>query len=264
VELERAADFRKLYARKSSFKEIDGMSLAYKISGWNRGRKWQLFLAAIQPTAKTTILDIGFSEEEYSDTDNFLEKHHPYLEQITALVIDTPDELLHARTDPRVQVSNAAILSKRMASSARYPQIKIVNYDGKIFPFSTKKFDVCWSNAVLEHVGDESQQILFLKEIKRVAKIAFITTPNKHFPIEVHTRTPLLHFLPKKVFDYYLRFIGKAWAAGDYMNLLSIRDLRRLLHAAGITKYRIIKNRLLFFVLDFIIIFDTSAGDYFE
>jgi SAM-dependent methyltransferase len=235
------------------------MSLAYKISGWNRGRKWQSFLEAIQPTAKTTILDIGFSEEEYSDTDNFLEKHHPYLEQITALAIDTPDELLHARSDSHVQVPQAAVLLKRKKASARYPQIKVVSYDGKNFPFPNKNFDVCWSNAVLEHVGDQSQQILFLKEIKRVAKVAFITTPNKHFPIEVHTRTPLLHFLPKKVFDRYLRFIGKAWAAGDYMNLLSIGDVHRLLHAAGITKYRIIKNRLLFFVLDFVIIFEGEA-----
>ncbi len=225
--------------------KIDNISLAlsYKVSGWNRRRKWDLFLQKIQPTANTTILDVGFTEQEYSETDNFLEKHYPYLEQITALCLDTPE---------------TSILSKQNVSLPRYPQIKIVTYDGKIFPFPDQSFDICWSNAVLEHVGDEERQILFLKEIKRVAKLAFITTPNKFFPIEVHTRTPLVHFLPKKIFDRYLYLTGQAWAADDYMYLLSIWDLYKRLRAAGITNYRIIKNRLLLFVLDFVIIFETS------
>lgn len=231
------------------------MSLAYKISAWNRRRKFQLFLTAIQPNPKTTILDCGFGEEETSDSGNFLEKHYPYLKQITALVIDTPERFLHGSPDSQVEVPEAEILFKRNQAAAQYPQLKIIPYDGKIFPFSDQSFDVCWSNAVLEHVGDEQRQILYLKEIKRVAKVAFITTPNKHFPIEVHTRTLFLHFLPKKLFDAYLRFIGKTWASGNYMNLLSIQDLHKLLHAAGITQYKIIKNRLLFFVLDFVIIF---------
>lgn len=234
------------------------MSFAYKVSGWNRKRKWDLFLKEIQPTAQTTVLDLGFSEEEFSDTDNFLEKHYPYTEQITALCLETPEAYLHNRFDSQFQVPEEAILLKSKQCSQRYPQLKVVTYDGKIFPFADKSFDVCWSNAVLEHVGGEEQQILFLKEIHRVAKVAFITTPNRYFPIEVHTRIPLLHFLPKKIFDRFLHWIGKEWAADDYMYLLSLPDLQRRLHAAGITDYKIIKNRLLFFVLDFVIIFGTS------
>ncbi len=209
------------------------MSLAYNISGWNRRRKWQSFLNIIQPTAETTILDCGFTDKEFSDTDNFLEKNYPYPDQITALSIDESKEF-----------------------TFRYPHIKNIVYDGKIFPFPDQSFDICWSNAVLEHVGNQERQILFLNEIKRVAKVAFITTPNKYFPVEVHTRVPLLHFLPKKVFDRYLNLTGKAWASGDYMYLLSLRDLHRRLNAAGIYQYTIIKNRLLFFVLDFVVIFE--------
>lgn len=234
------------------------MSLAYKISSWNRSRKWDLFLQEIQPNADDTILDVGFSEQEYRDTDNFLEKHYPYEEKLTALCIETPDVYLSFRQDAQFQVPEEAVLLKKNESSERYPHLKIVTYDGKIFPFPDQTFDVCWSNAVLEHVGDEEKQILFLKEIKRVAKKAFITTPNRYFPIEVHTKIPLLHFLPKKIFDRYLHYAGKGWAADEYMYLLSIWDLHRLLHAAGITQYKIIKNRLLFFVLDFVIIFANS------
>ncbi|MFH7027663.1 MAG: methyltransferase domain-containing protein [Heteroscytonema crispum UTEX LB 1556] len=233
------------------------MSLAYKVSGWNRKRKWNLFLEYIKPTANTTVLDVGFSEQEYSDTDNYLEKHYPNIEQITALCIETPDLYLHTRNS-KIEIPEEEIRLKKEQSSARYPQLKIVTYDGKIFPFADKTFDVCWSNAVLEHVGDEQKQILFLKEIKRVAKKAFITTPNKYFPIEVHTRTPLLHFCPKKIFDSYLYFVGKGWAAEEYMYLLSLQDLHKRLYSAGVTEYKIIKNRLLSFVLDFAVIFEAD------
>ena len=234
------------------------MSLAYKISGWNRKRKWDRFIEEIQPTAESTILDIGFSEEEYSDTDNFLEKHYPQTEQITALCLETPEAYLHARKDINFQVPEEAIAVKKKQASKRYPQLEIVTYDGKNFPFKDKIFDICWSNAVLEHVGEEKEQIVFLKEIKRVAKKGFITTPNKYFPVEVHTRIPLLHFLPKKVFDRFLHFIGKGWAADEYMYLLSLGDLCKRLEAAGITKYKIIKNRLLFFTMDFVVVFEDE------
>lgn len=208
------------------------VSFAYRISAWNRQRKWQLFLDYIQPTAETTVLDCGFTNKECSNTDNFIEKNYLYPEKITALGTEDPVDFI-----------------------ARYPQIKTIVYDGKIFPFPDHSFDVCWSNAVIEHVGEKERQILFIKEIKRVAKVAFITTPNRFFPVEVHTRIPLLHYLPKKVFDFCLRLLGQGWASGDYMYLLSLGEVRKILDAAGITEYKILKNKLLFFTLDFIIIF---------
>ncbi len=208
------------------------MSFPDAISIFNRKRKWKRFVETFPMTPTMKILDVGFSEKEYSPVDNFLEKHYPYPENITALGIDTPEEF-----------------------PQRYPKVRVVQYDGATFPFADASFDVCWSNAVLEHVGDKDRQLLFLREVQRVAKHAFLTTPNKHFPIEIHTRTPLLHFLPKRYFDTYLTRTGKAWATGDYMHLLSARDIQMLLRKAGITQYRIVKNRLLFFPLDFIIIF---------
>jgi len=90
---------------------------------------------------------------------------------------------------------------------------------------------------VLEHVGDRNKKLLFLKEIKRVGKAAFITTPNKYFPVEIHTRTILLHFLPNKIFNWYLAFIGKSWATGNYMNLLSKSMIVKFLKEAEIREY---------------------------
>jgi SAM-dependent methyltransferase len=234
------------------------MSLAYKVSGWNRNRKWQTFLNNVKTQPNFQILDVGFSEEEYSETDNFLEKHYPHLENITALCLETPEAYLHGRKNSELEIPESVIMEKKKQASSRYPQLSIVTYNGKQFPFSDKTFDVCWSNAVLEHVGDEEEQINFLKEIKRVAKVAYITTPNRYFPIEVHTHIPFLHYLPKKIFDKYLHQIGRGWAADEYMYLLSLGDLRRRLKAAGITKYKIFKNRLFFFAMDFSVVFETE------
>jgi hypothetical protein len=48
------------------------MSLAYKISAYNRMRKWQLFLTEFAPTPTLRVLDVGFDAKEYSNTDNFI------------------------------------------------------------------------------------------------------------------------------------------------------------------------------------------------
>lgn len=177
------------------------------------------------------VLDVGFSEEEYNNLDNFIEKHYPYPEMLTALGINVP-----------------------MKFKKRYPAVTAVHYDGQTFPFEDKTFDVLWSNAVIEHVGDRNSQILFLQEITRVSKKAFISTPNRFFPIEVHSRTPFLHYLPKRVFDKYLTFVGKGLMAGNYMFLLSRADIKALLADARVTAYRIVENRLGGFTLDFVIL----------
>jgi 2-polyprenyl-3-methyl-5-hydroxy-6-metoxy-1,4-benzoquinol methylase len=126
------------------------------------------------------------------------------------------------------------------------------------FPFDKGSFDVSWSNAVIEHVGNRAEQLRFIKEMTRVARQAFITTPNKYFPIEVHTRTPLLHLLPKTLFERYLKLVGKDWATGSYMNLLSLSEIRELLKEADITDFTILKNKLLGFSLDFVVIVNST------
>jgi len=179
------------------------------------------------------VLDAGFSECERSDVGNYIEKHYPYPEGLTALGIDLPVKFRE-----------------------RYPSIHAVQYDGTRFPFKAKVFDMVWSNAVIEHVGNREKQLYFLQEIKRVSKRAFITTPNKYFPVEVHTLTPLLHYLPKTVFDKCLVLIGKQWAAGDYMHLLALSDIRSLLADANVYRFKIIRNRIAGFTMDFSILCD--------
>ena len=207
------------------------MNIAHKISEYNRERKWGLFQKEIEIDEDICVLDAGFSDKEYSGSDNFIEKHYPYPDKLTALGVDIP------------------VLFQK-----RYPQVRVVQYKGGVFPFRDKEFDVCWSNAVIEHVGSYNEQLQFLKEVLRVSKAAFITTPNKYFPFELHTRIPILHWLPKPMFDKILNVVGKKWAAGDYMYLLSIADMKKLLEKADISQYKIIRNKLLGFTMDFVVV----------
>ena len=199
---------------------------ANAISNFNRIRKYNLFLNYFKPTEKTKILDVGASEKEYQDNANIIEKRYSYPENITVLSVEEYKEFIE-----------------------RYPKVKIVTYKGDSFPFKNKKFDICWCNAVIEHVGDKYKQEYFLKEISRVARSAFVTTPNRFFPFEVHTKIFLLHYLPKKHFDKFLMKTGKSWATGNYMHLLSLREIRNLLVNCNIRNYKIIKNKLFWFTI---------------
>ncbi|WP_420821223.1 class I SAM-dependent methyltransferase [Ramlibacter rhizophilus] len=49
--------------------------------------------------------------------------------------------------------------------AVRYPAVRTVQYQGGDFPFADGEFDVCWSTAVLEHVGDRDRQLHFIREL---------------------------------------------------------------------------------------------------
>lgn len=207
-------------------------TIAHAVSAYNRGRKWRLFQKVMPFDRATRVLDVGFNDEEYySEIENYLERHYPYPENITALGLHEPK---HFRE--------------------RYPAVRAVTYDGVNFPFPNQSFDICWSNAVLEHVGDFDRQVHFVKEIRRVSRNFFLTTPNRLFPIEVHTKIPFLHYLPKRARDGCYHLLGKEWATGEYMFLLSKRRLKKILKAAGVTSYVIRANYLGPFAVDFVVI----------
>jgi hypothetical protein len=64
--------------------------------------------------------------------------------------------------------------------------------------FRTGQFDVAFSNSVIEHLGDWQAQQSMARELRRVAKIYWIQTPDPRFPIEPHYLAPAIHWLPKR------------------------------------------------------------------
>ena len=81
--------------------------------------------------------------------------------------------------------------------AAAFPQVRAVRADGRELPFADGEFDLGFSNAVVEHVaGGRDGQRRFVHELCRVAQRVFVTTPNRWFPLEVHTLLPFVHWLP--------------------------------------------------------------------
>ena len=208
-------------------------TLADNISKRSRTKKWTQFLVLMTPGPTDRIIDVGVNTLEYSESDNFLERHYVHPENITAVGVET-DFTEFTR---------------------RYPAVTTISSDGTRLPFADHAFDIAYSNAVIEHVGPRDKQIAFLRELYRVGKRGYITTPNRLFPIEVHTRIPLLHLLlSKPAFDRILTILGKSWAAGDYMHLLSEHELRSLAITAGVKEFEIIRNRFLGWTMTFTLI----------
>ncbi len=187
------------------------MRFADAISLRSRRRKLRLFLDELTPTAGTTVLDVGVDEVSLGEaggeggcrTHNFFEASYPWPDRITALG-------LHDGTRFR----------------ERYPRVRYVEGDATALPFADQSFDVVFSNAVIEHVGGRDAQERFVREALRVGRCVFLTTPNRWFPIEVHTRLPLVHWLPAPVAHRAYELAGMSWAKENH--LLSSRELRAL------------------------------------
>ena len=182
--------------------------LAASISRRSRRRKLDLFLETFAPDSATSVLDVGAADAGYGGeedfaTYNFFEAFYPWPEQITA-----------------------AGLGEGARFSELFPTTSYVKADGCELPFEDASFDLYHSNAVIEHVIGRERQRAMVAEALRVAGRVFITTPNRWFPIELHTRLPLVHWLPRSAANRCYRWLGKPWATE--LELLGSRDLRGL------------------------------------
>jgi SAM-dependent methyltransferase len=172
--------------------------VASGVSRRSRARKLQLFTELVAPGPETTVVDVGVTDSGVAGaygTDNFLEASYPWPERITAVGVTSLDRF-----------------------AAAFPQVRTVVADGRSLPFADGEFDVGFSNAVVEHVGGHADQVAFVHELCRVAKRVFVTTPNRWFPVEVHTLLPVAHWLPR----------GLQPASLDDIDLLGPRAFRGL------------------------------------
>jgi SAM-dependent methyltransferase len=150
--------------------------VASAVSLRSRERKLERFLELLAPGPETTVVDVGVTNAPFGEgsSDNFFEALYPWPGQITAV---GHTELERFET--------------------AFPAVRAVRADGRELPFADGAFDLGFSNAVVEHVaGGRDGQRQFVHELCRVAARVFVTTPNRFFPLEVHTLLPFAHWLP--------------------------------------------------------------------
>ncbi len=138
----------------------------------------------------------------------------------------------------------------------KYPEINLYKGDAKKMKFKNNTYDVVYSSATIEHVGSFKNQIKFIRECIRVSKrLVFIATPNRYFPIDFHTRLPLLHFLPKPIHRTILKLFGENFLSKEEnLNLLSKADLKKICKLLNIKNFKIYDIKLFNFVSNIILI----------
>jgi SAM-dependent methyltransferase len=177
--------------------------LATKLALRAREKMFEDYRRVMPVDRGVRVIDIGVTPDRELADSNFFERLYPYKEQLTATSIE-----------------DASFLEQQ------YPGLAFVRTDGVRLPFADDEFDVAFSSAVLEHVGDRTNQRAFLAEMTRVARRFFMTTPNRNFPVELHTFLPFVHWLPQPMHQRVLRTLGKPfWAETDNLNLLRPKEL---------------------------------------
>jgi hypothetical protein len=61
------------------------------------------------------------------------------------------------------------------------------------------RYDVAFSNSLLEHVGGHAMRCALAGQVKSIADFHWIQTPYRYFPIEPHWLFPMMQFMPVNV-----------------------------------------------------------------
>jgi SAM-dependent methyltransferase len=198
-------------------------AVAARASLRNRRRKLALFMETMRPGPETRVVDVGVGDTGFGTepgvaaSHNFFEALYPWPERITA-VSDVP-----------------------LPTFAReFPQVRCVTANGTDLPFEDDAFDVAFSNAVVEHVGDREEQRRFVAELCRVAPRVFVSTPNRWFPVETHTLVPVVHWLPRGTRDRVFHALHRDTWEG--VELLTRRELLELFPAA--VEAKVVESRI--------------------
>jgi hypothetical protein len=189
------------------------LPLASLVSLRVRRRMYALFADRMRPARESTILDVGVTSDETHPESNYLEQWYPHRDRLTCVGIEDGRGL-----------------------EQRFPGVTFRQVEaGAPLPFGKCEFDIVFSTAVIEHVGDRGRQQAFIDELIRVGRAFFVTTPNRWFPVEMHTHLPLLHYLPARLHRQVLKALGLGfWASEDNLNLLDQDSFRRLFPASAV------------------------------
>ena len=178
----------------------------------------------------SNVIDVGVSNNEHNEQINlFLNNFRLPADQYTGLGV--------------VNLNDVAM---------KHPDKKFVSYPGGVFPFKDNEFDWVFSNAVVEHVGNRAEQLLFINEMLRVGKNVFFTTPNKYFPVESHTNVVFRHWFDDGFYKWCSS--NKPNWTRENLLLLSNSNLSELMKHSDSNRYKIQKNRLAGMVMTFTVV----------
>lgn len=176
-----------------------------------RRKIFQVFMREIAPHTGALVADFGVSGHDEHPVHYFFEDMYPQTARLTAI---------------GREAEGAGWMAER------FPGLTFLEADLRSIPVPDGHFDAGLCNAVVEHAGDRQQQRELVREVCRVCRNVLFTTPNKRFPLELHTFLPVLHWLPDPAFRRSLDRLGfKYFADIQNLNPLDSREFVSLFPA---------------------------------
>lgn len=201
-----------------------------------RSRAWRakLFYDVLQPSPSASIIDLGGGRGVHLAT------FFPTMKNATIADFN-PEALAFAR-------ETFGFKTQRVDGS-------------DVLPFKDAEFDIVFCSSVIEHVtGEKDDAVIrfkrdgkefretawrhqqqFAREIKRIGRCYFVQTPNRYFPVEVHSWIPLLGFLPTHMQWRVMRLFNHFWPRKQTepdWSLLGYSDMKKLFPDATIYRER--------------------------
>jgi len=98
-------------------------------------------------------------------------------------------------------------------------------------PFADRSFDLILSNHVIAYLRDPQRHVREIARLLKPGGVAYVATPNRYFPFEPHTKTPLVHWLPGPLYRWVMR-----WLTGrsDAYHVPGYWELRAWFEAAAL------------------------------
>jgi len=173
-----------------------------------RRRLFDIFMRECTPGPTSRVADFGVSGHRDHPAHFFFESLYPYKSQLTVIGRGVEE----ADWFP-----------------SEFPGVKFIEADLRAIRLPDGYFDAGLCNAVIEHAGPREQQRALVREVCRVCRKVMFTTPNRWFPVELHTFLPVLHWLPDGWYRAALRAVGHDhFAEVGNLNLLDANSLLTL------------------------------------
>ncbi len=180
------------------------------------------------------LLDIGTTEDSSAESSNI------FCKMLDSIKIHK-------------SISDQKITNKRFSSCLKKSITE--EFDKQLI--DNFKSDLVISSATIEHVGNFENQVIKVKNMIYLSKkYIVLSTPNRFYPIEFHTKLPFLHWLPKKIFRKILLYFNMDYFADqNNLNLLSKKELIKILDSfSDRINYKVYNIRFLGFVSNFFVI----------
>jgi methyltransferase family protein len=163
-------------------------------SRWARSRRWKAFARRFQQISEMRVIDLGGTPSSWLRV------------PVRPLEVVTVNVSRKANVVPdggegwiRPMFSDACDLS---------PEVR------------AERFDLAFSNSVLEHVGGHARRSAFAESVRSLAPHHWVQTPYRYFPIEPHFLFPGFQLLPLRA----RAEVAVRWPIGNYARVKSVDE----------------------------------------